>query len=171
MKCLCDRYHLYLNVVNEIIYIYRGSPCILPLDSDRRQKANVNMYHVTRFPLDPAFAVSHLSGKKPHFWPNPCWTVFRLVSMAKKSNSKGIIFGWIDVIKQLFLFSSRMRSCKPEIWTFGLKIWTISIFFLSLSCFLLCLSFYRQFCCPLYVDVKELNNRFLLFISLVCTQN
>lgn len=146
------------------LLIYCRSPCILPLDSDRRQKANVNMYHVTKFPLDPASTVSHLSGKKPHFWPNLCWTVFRLVSMAKNPTIWASSSAEFDVIKQLFLFSSRMRSCKP-------KIWTISIFFLSLSCFSLCLSFYRQFCCPLYEDVKELNNRFLLFISLVCTQN
>ena len=146
------------------LLIYCRSPCILPLDSDRRQKANVNMYHVTKFPLDPASTVSHLSGKKPHFWPNLCWTVFRLVSMAKNPTIWASSSAEFDVIKQLFLFSSRMRSCKP-------KIWTISIFFLSLSCFSLCLSFNRQFCCPPYADVKEWNNRFLLFISLVCTQN
>ena len=154
------------------LLIYCRSPCILPLDSDRRQKANVNMYHVTKFPLDPASTVSHLSGKKPHFWPNPCWTVFRLVSMAKNPTIWASSSAEFDVIKQLFLFSSRMRSCKPEIWTFGLKFGLFRSFFsLSLSCFSLCLSFNRQFCCPPYVDVKELNNRFLLFISLVCTQN
>ena len=149
------------------LLIYCRSPCILPLDSDRRQKANVNTYHVTKFPLDPAFTVSHLSGKKPHFWPNPCWTVFRLVSMAKNPTIWASSSAEFDVIKQLFLFSSRMRSCKPEIWTFGLKFGLFRSFF-SLS---LVFPFAFLFIYSFAAHLKELNNRFLLFISLVCTQN
>lgn len=59
LKCLCDRNHLYLNVVNEIIHI-----AIRLRSATKGKRQYVPRDQVS---LDPAFTVSHLSGKKPHF--------------------------------------------------------------------------------------------------------